>query len=408
MNNKKSVLNSITKAGAAGVNLRKLCKHRTAGTTRKFLKELISEGKVKELSIQNKNKTTTRLFILAEDDEREALGHAFVNFLVTGKTRDEIIHTFGDHADALIAGEYQGYNKFEQLNDFGEKVWILLPEVRNELIIKEKDWAYKIGTNSKGENQPYIMAQLPDSAFHDANFGECIRIAPIADVHYGHKACRVEKWLAYLRWIEETPGLYAIILGDLMENALDDGRGMSYDQDKDPQTQLDEMTAMIAPIAHKVLLMTRGNHEARTFKKTGIDPMRILAERLDIPYFSGPSIAAILAGGDKWSVYTFHGRGNAQTKGGRMNAAGVARKFTGFINFYLSGHTHDPMANSETCIVEDPINCRLIYPQQWTVVTSSFLAWENTYAYDAGYAPSGRGGVILELYKNGDYNASMR
>lgn len=408
MNNKNSVYKSIEKAGAAGINLRKLCKHRTAGTTRTFLKELISEGLVKELAIRHKNQSVTRLFILAEDDEQEALSHAFITFLTTSKTRAEVITAFGDHADSLLDGEYEGYNKFEQINDFGEKVWILLPQVRTELIVRDKDWTYNVGTNDQGESQPYIMIQMPDEVFQDANFGECIRIAPIADVHYGHKACRVEKWLSYLRWIEETDGLYAIILGDLMENALDDGRGMSYEQDIPPQTQLDEMTQMIAPIAHKVLLMTRGNHEARTYKRTGIDPMRILAERLAIPYFSGPSIAAILAGGHKWSIYTFHGRGNAQTKGGRMNAAGVARKFTGFINFYLSGHTHDPMANSETCIVEDPINCRLIYPQQWTVVTSSFLAWENTYAYDAGYAPSGRGGVVLELYKNGEYTASMR
>jgi hypothetical protein len=91
-----------------------------------------------------------------------------------------------------------------------------------------------------------------------------------------------------------------------------------------------------------------------------------------------------------------------------MNMAGRAQKFTGFINFYLSGHTHDPMANSETCIVEDPVNCRLIFPQQWTVVAQSFLGWENTYAYQAGYCPPGKGGVTLELHDNGEYRAELK
>lgn len=193
-----------------------------------------------------------------------------------------------------------------------------------------------------------------------------------------------------------------------MENALLNSPGGTWDQDIQPETQLDEMTHMLSGIAHKCLMITPGNHEQRTVRLSGIDPAKVISERLEIPYFSGPAILSILAGGYKWSIYVFHGKGGAITKGGKLNAAGRARTFTGFINFYLSGHVHDPIANPETCIIEDPVNCRLVFPQQWTVIASSFLGWEDTYAYRWGYPPPGRGSVSLELFSNGDYRASLR
>jgi hypothetical protein len=50
---------------------------------------------------------------------------------------------------------------------------------------------------------------------------------------------------------------------------------------------------------------------------------------------------------------------------------------------------------------------RLIYPQQWTIIAPSFLRWEGTYAYRAGFAPPGAGGVSLHLYKNGEYEGRL-
>jgi hypothetical protein len=266
--------------------------------------------------------------------------------------------------------------------------------------IKPKTWGYHIGKSEDGKKQPYLVAQLPD-------FKGTIQIALLFDVHYGHFAHKKEKFLSYIRWIAENPNVYAVIGGDLMENAIDDGRGMSYDQDKNPQSQLNDMAHMLAPIAHKILLATPGNHEERTYKKTGIDVMEVLADKLKVPYFSGPVIVDILANSYKWSMYVFHGRGNSQTKGGKMNMASRPKGFTGHINFFISGHVHDRVCESETMIVADPINCQLQYVEQWTVVAPSFLGWEETYAYKAGYRPPARGGVSVELDENGDYRAKQ-
>lgn len=323
-------------------------------------------------------------------------------YLVKGRTEQEMGKKFSKWKKYLDEG-YDGYNLFISRNQYNERVYILLPVPRTDVTVKKRDFSYHVA-QVNGQKQPYIIVQMPKKAFGE---GGMIRVVPLFDVHYGQRGHRHEKFLSYLRWIEETPNIYVVVGGDLMENALDDNRGMSYDQDENPMSQLETMVKLLAPIAHKIILMTPGNHEWRTYKRAGIDPMAVIARELNVPYFSGPALVDVLAKGYRWTIHVFHGRTGSQTKGGKLNAAGRPRRFTGMVHFYLSGHTHDPMVNSETIIIPDPVNCRLIYPQQWTVVAQSFLRWEETYAYRANYPPPGSGGVTIELYDNGEYRATQ-
>lgn len=350
-------------------------------------------------------------FALKHDRERRA----FMEFLTKARTRKQIVEKFGEElADQFLSEEFDGLALFKQLDDYNNVVHILLPVFSKLIKIKERDWKVHIPDSEVGNGlvQPYCLVNLPDDVFSrekdpDEQLGR-IDIAPLFDVHLGNHGHRAEKFISYIRWIAETPNLYAICGGDLMENALDDGRGMSYDQEHNPTTQMDMMTEMLAPIAHKILCMVPGNHEWRTYNKTGIDPMRVIAERLNIPYFDGPVYLVVIAGEHRFKFYVQHGTGHSQTKGGKMNSAGRPRKWTDFIHFFLSGHVHDPVVNSETIIMEDAANCRLIYPQQWTVIAPSFLRWEGTYAYRAGFSPPGSGGVVLHLYEDGRYRATLK
>lgn len=330
----------------------------------------------------------------------------FRDFLLTAKTREEIDATFGAAAEELLAESYQGLNLFQQIDNYGRPIYILLPEIdRGDIKVKPREWVYRQSQSQDGNFiQPYQLVQLPDSLFES---GEVL-IAPLYDVHFGHMACKREKLLSYLRWIEETPNVFTFIGGDLLENALETGKGMTFSQELSPDQQLNGICKLLAPIAHKVLFTLPGNHEHRTMKSAGIDPMKIVAGTLDIPYHSGPVYCSILGLGYKWKIYAMHGNTYSQTKGGKMNAAGKPRTFLDFVNFIVSGHTHDPLINSETCITENPALCRLDYKTQWTVVCPSFMFWENSYAYQAGYAPPGKGGVALRLFANGDYDTRLR
>lgn len=324
----------------------------------------------------------------------------FVAFLAKGRTERELKAKFEDF-EALLKEDYEGYNLFKQRNLENEPVYILLPEVINEVVVQPKAWKHHIAKDD-GRTQPYMMVQLPD---HKESK---VIIAPLFDVHFGNIGHRTEKFLSYIRWIKETPNIYAIVGGDLMENALDDGRGMSYDQKTNPEGQIGWMVQALAPIAHKILVAIPGNHEWRSYKKAGIDPLRFIADQLKIPYFDGPVFLDVLVFGYRRTFYVKHGEGNSQTKGGKMNAASKPRKFTGMVHFFVSGHVHDPVVMSETCVIPDPVNMRLTYPQQWTVIAPSFLRWEGTYAYRAGYPPPGTGGAICEISANGDYRATLR
>lgn len=350
-------------------------------------------------------------FELQHDRERKI----FMDFLTKARTRKQIVDKFGEElTEQFLSEEFTGLALFKQFNDYNATIYILLPVFDKTIKIKERDWLVHIPDSEVGHGvtQPYCLVNLPDDAFarttdDDEQCGR-IDIAPLFDVHLGNHGHRAEKFLSYIRWIAETPNLYAICGGDLMENALDDGRGMCYDQEENPTNQMDMMTQMLAPIAHKILCMIPGNHEWRTYHKSGIDPMRVIAERLNIPYFDGPVYLTIVVGDQRFKLYVQHGTGNSQTKGGKMNSAGRPRRWLDFVNFILSGHVHDPVVNSESIIMEDPGNCRLVYRQQWTVIAPSFLRWEGTYAYRAGYAPPGSGGVVLHLYEDGRYRATLK
>jgi len=323
----------------------------------------------------------------------------FRTFLLKAKTEKEIIAKFGDLK--LLKEEYEGLTLYTQRNNYHELVYILLPKPQSKIKLLPKKYEHHRGKDDKGREQPYLLVKLPD-------FKGKLIIAPLFDVHFGQAEHKHEKFLGYLRWIKETPNVYVILGGDLMENAIEIGtRGMTYDQSENPQTQLDKMAELLAPIAHKCLVSVPGNHEERTRKASGIDVAKALADKLEVPYFDGPVIMSITANTYRWTFYVSHGFGNSQTKGGKINMASRPKSWTAMVQFIVSGHTHDCSAESETLIVEDPLNCRLLYMKQWTVVAPSFLGWENTYAYRAGYKPLAQGGVSMELFDNGGYRAFL-
>ena len=322
----------------------------------------------------------------------------YIHFLSIAKTEKEIKKRFGSLK--ILKQQIENYKLFTQRNNYNELLYILLPIINDEIEIKPKLFDFHIGQGEDGTPDPYILCQLP-------KFKGKIRIALLFDVHYGNFAHKHEKFLSYINWIKNTPNVYAVLGGDLMENAIDDGRGMTYDQDKPPASQFEDMARLLAPISHKILCSTTGNHENRTYKRTGIDVMKLLAEKLEIPYFSGSIWCSIVANGYKWNLWISHGFSNSKTKGGKMNSANQPKKFTGLIHFFISGHVHDRVCESETLLTDDPINCRLMYLQQWTIIAPSFLGYKETYAYRAGYPPPASGGVAIELDDNGDYRGSL-
>ena len=341
---------------------------------------------------------------------QDKMGENIEAYLATGRTYRQLTKKFGIEVDDYLDPELWGGNKnlFKDINKNGEHSFILLPKPTNWVSsVQKRDWTYHI-PYLDGKQLPYQMIQMPKDVFRlDGRYGKNFSIVPLFDVHYGSNGHREGKFLKYIEWIKNTPGLYVILGGDLMDNALDDGRGMSYDQWIPPQSQLDDMTEMLAPIAHRCLTMFPGNHEWRTYNKTGIDISKILADRLDIPYHTGPVLLNILAGEHKFTIDARLGFSRPATKGGQLNNAMKPMKWMD-ADFFLSGHTHEALVSEDTVIRENAAEGSLTFRPRWTVITQSFMGWLETYGYRKGYGPVAGGGVLLEMYDNGERIPSTR
>lgn len=296
-----------------------------------------------------------------------------------------------------LASKEKNYNTYEQINDFNEKILVMLPKPINNSKILPKKWNFA----KQPEGQPYMWVQLPKQ-----KIGQ-LRVVILSDVHYGHNACNTENFLDDIEYIKNNDNVYAILTGDLIENAskLSIAGGV-YEQHSIPNEQIQEVTELLKPIAHKILWYNSGNHEQRTMDHMGIDIGEFIAHELKIPYFNEPVYVDILWEGKRWTVFSQHGSTSSLTKGGKINAASKPINWLEFCNFVIMGHVHDKMTNEVTRICRDTANFRLTEKRQYVIVAGSYLRYFNTYGSRKGYAPPTKGRIALKLYNSGDYRIS--
>lgn len=281
--------------------------------------------------------------------------------------------------------------------------------------IKPRTWAYWVDPKT---DDPYIWIQFP----LDLNLSR-LKIVGLSDIHYGAYAHSRKRFGEYLRWIESQDDVLTFLNGDVIENAiLDAVGGAAYESILTPEEQIwgtkdgrePGMIKLLRPIAHKIMWAQPGNHEWRTWKKCGIDPLRIICNELEIPYFSEPIYADVLAWHHRFTFYCHHGTTGSGTKGGKLNAAGRPGEFQEAVNFIIMGHVHDSAANPVTRIVRKRefdengklVSFRLEETAQYTVICPSFHGYFGSYGSRAGYAPGSWGSVSCTLYKDGNYRVS--
>lgn len=117
--------------------------------------------------------------------------------------------------------------------------------------------------------------------------------------------------------------------------------------------QLERAVSIFEPIKDKILCITHGNHENRTYKKEGINISRLIATQLGLVDRYTPTSAVLfirLGQGSSryhfrkilYSLYVLHGSG-----GGRKEGAKAIRlaDLAGIIDtdIYIHSHTHLPM-----------------------------------------------------------------
>lgn len=187
-----------------------------------------------------------------------------------------------------------------------------------------------------------------------------IEIHTFADEHFGDEHCDVNRLLDRIEYMKNTPNAFCILNGDIIDNATKTSIGDIYSQVFNPMEQLRKAVEMFEPIKDKILCITHGNHENRTYKKEGINLSHLMATQLGLEDKYTPTSAVLfirfgkMANNRKessgtgtvrrvcYTVYVLHGSG-----GGRKEGAKAIRlaDMAGIIDtdIYIHSHTHLPM-----------------------------------------------------------------
>jgi hypothetical protein len=320
---------------------------------------------------------------------------SLAQFLTSGKRVFEIEGYFEKPLAEVLSDIPEGYELFQTVDTHHNTIYVLIPEVPTDYVLKDKIWTYRW----QPDGQPYLWIQMPDSSCKK------LKVVPIADLHEGNQACNIEKFREWVNWIASRDDVFAFINGDLFENAHgDSNRGVAiYEQTTRPRGQLDEMVHILAPIAHKILWAIPGNHEDRS-RVRDYDPLEWLCDKLQIPYSYEPIYVDVLWKGFVFDFFCQHGNTGSQTKGGKINSATRPQKFQEHVCFTVMAHVHDATTNTTVRIVRDRKTFKLLEKKQYVLICPAFLSYFGSYASKHLYEPGAQGTINCELFANGDYH----
>jgi predicted phosphodiesterase len=222
-----------------------------------------------------------------------------------------------------------------------------------------------------------------------------VKIVLLGDIHYGSGQCNELLFMKAINKIKKDKNIKVILMGDMIENSnrFSVGSGV-YDQKQSPTSQIDDLINILKPIQNKILFYHCGNHERRTYTMTGVNPGKLIAGTLTVPYIDNMALTDILVGKQSYRLFTWHGAGSAQTTAGRVKV--LERQAETFsADLYAQGHNHDLF--STTIPFREIVNNTFRDIFRHFVLTGSFVKWDSSYAEMNGYKMMKLGCPIITL-----------
>jgi hypothetical protein len=187
-----------------------------------------------------------------------------------------------------------------------------------------------------------------------------VELHTFADEHIGDEHSDIKRVMERIEYVKNTPNAYCILNGDIMDNATKTSIGDVYTQVFNPMEQLERAVELFTPIKDKILCITHGNHENRTYKKEGINLSRLIADQLGLADRYTPTSAVLFirmgeesrhrkesCGSGKnrqicYTAYVLHGSGGGRKEGAKaIRLADMASIVD--TDIYIHSHTHLPM-----------------------------------------------------------------
>ena len=231
-----------------------------------------------------------------------------------------------------------------------------------------------------------------------------------ADIHLGDLLCDGNLLNERIRHCEETENCVVILNGDLCNNAVKNGKSDVFSESIRPMEQLKRVTELFGKLAEqdKIIAITDGNHERRTYRDTGTDLTEVIATQLGIHDRYSPGAAFIFLrfgefrqhGRHKvpllYTILATHGGGGGSKIGGKANRL-VSLPEIADADVFFHAHTHEPIIVKRGFLRASPANSSLTKVDRLFVNVGSYLGEYGGYAEIAGYTPTSTATPIVYL-----------
>ena len=242
-----------------------------------------------------------------------------------------------------------------------------------------------------------------------------IEIHTFADLHLGDRHTDMDLIKSRIKEVQEKENAYCILNGDLLNNATKTSVSDSYAEEIPPMEQIQKAINLFNPIKDKILAITTGNHESRTYNKEGIDLIEVMARQMGMfNKFSKTGALLFIRFGEQsrgkkessgsgkvrkmcYTIYTTHGRG-----GGRKEGAKAIRlaDMAGIVDadIYIHSHTHLPMIMKQAFYRTDTPNSTAKCVDKLFVNTAATLLGGYGQVYEFKPASKGQSGNISQRH----------
>lgn len=217
-----------------------------------------------------------------------------------------------------------------------------------------------------------------------------IEIHTFADLHVGDMHCDMDLIKKRIDDVKAKDNAYIILNGDIMNNATKTSVSDCYAEELTPMEQIERFSTLFEPVKDRILAITQGNHENRTYRKEGIDLSYLVAKQLRISdKYSKTSVLLFvrfgeLSRGQKetngsgkirkvcYIIYANHGSGGGRKEGAKaIRLADMASIVDADI--YIHSHTHLPMVMKQAFYRTDTRNSTVSIVDKLFINTSSML-----------------------------------
>ena len=229
---------------------------------------------------------------------------------------------------------------------------------------------------------------LPDFEMIQHQFlgGHDITIIPVFDVHWGDPSCMEQEFMAFIKKVSETPNVYLVIGGDILNTALKSSVSNIYRERYMVSEAKRMMAKILEPVKDRILCFVQGNHEARSSKESDDCPLYDIASKLDL---ENAAFVKIQLGIREWEngtqtnsvkrptymMLVTHGSGGGILTGGAVNRFENFAMTVDGLDILIAGHVHKPFNTEPGKIFIDAKNNKVSIKPFEVLAASSWLGY---------------------------------